>query len=53
MKAKYDRSLLEIDRLYKIKKFSYKFASIDIASIDDTISGIEKDFENLLDGLLE
>jgi len=51
--AEYDRALLKIDRLYKIKRSSYKFASIDPVSIDDTILDIEKDFENLLDSLIE
>ncbi len=50
--AEYDKALSKIDKLYKIKRSSYKFASIDSSSIDDTILGIEKDFENLLDGLI-
>jgi hypothetical protein len=47
--AEYNKVLLKIERLCKIQKFSYKFASVDVSSIDDTILGIERDFENLLD----
>ena len=50
--AEYNKALLKIDKLHKIRKSSYKFASVDYGSIDDTILGIEKDFENLLDGLI-
>jgi hypothetical protein len=50
--AEYQNALSKIDNLCKIKKFSYKFASVDTSSIDDTILGIEKDFENLLDSLI-
>ena len=50
--AEYKKALSKIDKLCKIKKFSYKFASVNVASIDDTILGIEKDFENLLDSLI-
>jgi hypothetical protein len=47
--AEYNKALSRINKLRKIKKFSYKFASVDTALIDDTILGIKKDFENLLD----
>ena len=50
--AEYERVLSKIDKLHKIRRSSYKFASIDPVSIDDTILGIEKDFENLLDSLV-
>jgi len=50
--AEYNKALSKIDKLCKIQKFSYKFASVDTSSIDDTILGIEKDFENLLDSLI-
>jgi hypothetical protein len=51
--AECEKALSKIYKLYKIKKFSYRFSSVDVASIDDIILGIEKDFENLLDSLLE
>lgn len=50
--AEYQNALSKIDKLCKIQKFSYKFASVDVSSIDDTVLGIEKDFENLLDSLI-
>jgi len=50
--AEYKKALSKIDKLHKIKKFSYKFASVDVSSIDDTILDIEKNFESLLDTLI-
>jgi hypothetical protein len=52
VRAEYNKAVSRINKLRKIKKFSYKFASVDTALIDDTILGIKKDFENLLDNLI-
>jgi hypothetical protein len=51
IKAEYNRALSKIEKYQRIKRSSYKFASIN-SSIDDIILGIEKDFENLLDSLV-
>ena len=48
----YKRMMLKIAKLLTIKQSSYKFASINSASIDDIIIGIKKDFNSLFEKLL-
>ena len=50
--AEYKKACNKIDKLLKMKKLAYKFASIDASGIDNMISSIEKQYDAIFNSLI-